>query len=65
MVHLTSGLVGDLVETRGLLDGRMGGVRGSVRVAILGHSQGQEELSLMVRVQNIAWLSLTTSTMMV
>jgi len=65
MVHHISGQVGDLVETKGLLDGRMGGVRASARVAILGHSQGQEELSQMDRDQNIALLSSTTSTMMV
>ena len=59
----TSGLEEDLARTKGLLGGRMEEVRGLARGGIRGLSPGQEELSLMEKDLNIAWLFSITSTM--
>ena len=59
----TSGLEEDLARTKGLLGGRMEEVRGLARGGIRGLSPGQEELSLMEKDLNTAWLFSITSTM--
>ena len=56
MGPLTFGLVGALVQTKDLLDGRMAEVKVLARVVILGLSLGQEELSQMEKALNTAWL---------
>ena len=59
----TSGLEEYLARTKGLLGGRMELVMGLASGGIPGLSPGQEELSLMEKDLNTAWLFSITSTM--